>query len=80
MSLVTLNLAGNQFTGSLPPTLQHTTRLTTLKLNNNQLHGSINDHNIFPTLVNLLNINLSRNQLHGTLDCFMNCIHVQKLV
>lgn len=79
-SLVTLNLAGNEFTGAIPVSLQNVSSLKELKLQNNQLSGSINDINVFPCLVNLVDVNLSKNRLTGTIDCFMQCVAIEKLI
>jgi len=59
----TLDLSGNELTGSIPPEIGNLTNLTRLYLNNNQLTGSIPPE--IGNLTNLTGLILFNNQLTG---------------
>ncbi len=63
--VTSLNLAGNQITGSILPELGTLTSLTSLYLNDNQLRGSIPSE--LGSLTNLQVLWLSENQLSGSI-------------
>ncbi|KAL6883361.1 hypothetical protein ACP4OV_010775 [Aristida adscensionis] len=60
-----LNLAGNQFSGSVPYSISTMPKLQYLNLNHNQLQGDITD--IFSNLPSLTTVDLSFNSLTGNL-------------
>ncbi|TVT97844.1 hypothetical protein EJB05_56887 [Eragrostis curvula] len=60
-----LNLAGNQFTGTVPYSISTMSKLKYLNLNHNQLSGDITD--IFSNLPSLTTVDLSFNSLTGNL-------------
>lgn len=60
-----LNLAGNQFSGTIPYSISTMPKLKYLNLNHNQLSGDITD--IFSNLPSLTTVDLSSNSLTGNL-------------
>ncbi|WVZ58731.1 hypothetical protein U9M48_008971 [Paspalum notatum var. saurae] len=60
-----LNLAGNQFSGTIPYSVSTMPKLKYLNLNHNQLSGDITD--IFSNLPSLTTVDLSSNSLTGNL-------------
>ncbi|GJM84436.1 hypothetical protein PR202_ga00104 [Eleusine coracana subsp. coracana] len=58
-----LNLAGNQFTGTVPYSISTMSKLKYLNINHNQLSGDITD--IFSNLPSLTTVDLSFNSLTG---------------
>ncbi|TVU26932.1 hypothetical protein EJB05_29505, partial [Eragrostis curvula] len=75
--VVTLDLAGQRLTGTLPPSLGNLTFLRTLNLSSNQFSGHLPD---FTHLRKLEVLNLSRNSLQGVIpDSLFNCSNLRKL-
>ncbi|KAG6529281.1 protein STRUBBELIG-RECEPTOR FAMILY 6-like [Zingiber officinale] len=70
-NLLTLNLGGNQFSGSVPYSISKMVALKNLNLAHNQLQGNLTD--MFGGLGNLTTMDLSVNQLTGDLpESFSN--------
>ncbi|XP_051128897.1 protein STRUBBELIG-RECEPTOR FAMILY 3-like [Andrographis paniculata] len=69
ITLRSLFLSSNNFTGRIPDTLSSLAQLTDLSLNHNQLIGPIPDS--FLPLTNLINMDLSNNDLTGALPSSM---------
>ncbi|RAL41793.1 hypothetical protein DM860_008975 [Cuscuta australis] len=65
VTLQSLFLSANQFTGSIPESLSSLTQLSAVSLNENKLTGDIPD--VFQGLTDLVNLDLSSNNLSGTL-------------
>lgn len=63
--VVTLNLAANNLTGTVPSSIGNLTNLTQLQLFNNQLSGTIPSQ--IGNLVNLTSLGLENNQFSGTI-------------
>lgn len=69
LTLQMLTLSGNQFTGSIPPTVSLLIQLTDFQVAKNQLEGAIPDS--FQQLKALANMDLSGNKLTGELPSSM---------
>jgi len=63
--VVTLNLNGNQLSGTIPTELAMMTKLTSLDLRSNQIKGTIPTE--LATMMNLEYLSLNGNQLNGTI-------------
>ncbi|KAG0617373.1 hypothetical protein M758_5G185000 [Ceratodon purpureus] len=65
-NLIQLDLSNNKFQGNFPDQLMNIPSLTSIKLNNNKLDGTLNAQS-FTTLVNVITLDLSTNKFSGTI-------------
>ncbi|XP_076939084.1 protein STRUBBELIG-RECEPTOR FAMILY 3-like [Bidens hawaiensis] len=72
VTITTIFLADNNFTGSLPDTLSSLAQLSALSLNDNSLSGEIPDS--FEGLTALVNLDLSSNSLSGELPSSLSSL------
>ncbi|MEQ1635281.1 MAG: leucine-rich repeat domain-containing protein [Methylococcales bacterium] len=77
-NVLSLNLGGNQLSGSIPAALGNLAQLQTLRLNNNQLNGTIPV--TLGNLTQLLQFSLFDNQVTGTIPAELaNLMQLQRL-
>ncbi|XP_031114449.1 protein STRUBBELIG-RECEPTOR FAMILY 3-like [Ipomoea triloba] len=77
VTLQSLFLSANEFTGSIPDSLSSVSQLSAISLNDNNLAGEIPDS--FQGLVHLANLDLSNNNLSGVLPSSLGNLSLMTL-
>nr|GLL45432.1 protein STRUBBELIG-RECEPTOR FAMILY 3-like [Ipomoea trifida] len=77
VTLQSLFLSANEFTGSIPDSLSSVSQLSAISLNDNNLAGEIPDS--FQGLVHLANLDLSNNSLSGVLPSSLGNLSLMTL-